>query len=95
MSSKVFSVVVSSFRSESRARSPFPSARRVLPAVALLLLGACGGIADDADPDTDTAEQLLQGGKHRPNGEQLFETAFPATNGRSLRQRARRVASQP
>lgn len=83
MSSKVFSLVVSPFRSGSRTRLPFPSTRRVLPAISLLLLGACGGIADDADPQTESAAQLLKGGHHRPNGEELFETAFPATNGRS------------
>lgn len=83
MSYKVFSFVVSPSGPGSKFRRPFPSARRAWPTISLLALGACGGIADDPDADTATAGQLLRGGKHRPNGEQLFETAFPATNGRS------------
>jgi cytochrome c peroxidase len=62
--------------------------RRVLPAISLLLLGACGGMADDAQSSTASTSQALQGGNgnghgHHPNGAELFQTAFDDTNGRS------------
>jgi cytochrome c peroxidase len=88
VSSKAFSSVVSP--SESKNKSPFPRMRRVLPAISLLALSACGGIADEADTHLGSVAEALQGGNGHghghgrpPSGEQLFETAFEGTNGRS------------
>ena len=99
MSSKVFSLLVSP-SSKSKTSSPFPKMRRMLPAISILALSACGGMADDSAA-TGTLSEALQGGNgngnghgngngnghghgHKPpSGEQLFETAFEGTNGRS------------
>jgi len=48
----------------------------------LLALSACGGAAEDPG-STATSGQSLKGGHHPPDGEELFQTAFPGTNGRS------------
>jgi cytochrome c peroxidase len=53
------------------------------PAIALLALSACGGLSGDGDASPMTAAQALSQGHHPPNGEQLFDQAFPDTNGRS------------
>jgi cytochrome c peroxidase len=97
MSSRVFSVSVS--RSQAielgsrelprtevrrRGRAEFSRTRHLLlPALSLLTLSACGGTADDAEAQaTSVGEQLSA--KHKPlSGEELFDTAFPHTNGRS------------
>jgi hypothetical protein len=61
--------------------------RGVLPALSLLLLSACGGIADEPDAQLGSVVEALGNGNghghHPPSGEDLFETAFAGTNGRS------------
>ena len=86
--SRELSMVVSSSGSESSSKLPLLRARRVLPAISLLLLSACGGMADDAQTSTASTSEALMGGNghghgHHPNGEDLFATAFQGTNGRS------------
>jgi cytochrome c peroxidase len=49
----------------------------------LLALCACGGVAEEPEAQATSAAQLLKGGHHPANGEQLFGTAFSGTNGRS------------
>jgi cytochrome c peroxidase len=86
VSLKASSLVVSSSGAEARIRPAFPGARRVLPAISLLVLGACGGVADEAESNpVSVAAHLGQGNGngHKPDGEQLFGTAFPGTNGRA------------
>jgi len=84
--------------SSSRSNSPMKvfRMRRVLPAISLLALSACGGTPDDFGDDSEvlagSATQALKGGNghgnghghgHRPNGKELFQTAFDDTNDRS------------
>jgi cytochrome c peroxidase len=81
-------MVVSSSGSESSGKLPLLRARRVLPAISLLLLSACGGMADDAQSSTASTSEALMGGNghghgHDPDGQDLFENAFRGTNGRS------------
>jgi len=78
MSSKAMSSGVSSARSE---RMPALARKlRSWPAVPLLVLSACGGVAEE--PGTTSIDEPLYGNRE-PKGEHLFETAFPHTNGRS------------
>jgi cytochrome c peroxidase len=56
---------------------------RALSCWGLLALCACGGVAEDSEAQTTSAGQSLKGGHHPPDGEELFTTAFPGTNGRS------------
>ncbi|HEU4578730.1 MAG TPA: hypothetical protein VFS67_10785 [Polyangiaceae bacterium] len=56
---------------------------RALSCWGALALCACGGIAGEPEAQTTSAGQLLKGGHHHADGEQLFTTAFPGTNGRS------------
>jgi cytochrome c peroxidase len=52
--------------------------------VTLLGLVACGGLTGEEERSTTTAQSLTE--RHHPpgpNGEQLFDQAFPDTNGRS------------
>jgi len=83
MSSKVFASVSSRRWSESRIRSAFPIARCVLPALSWFALSACGATAEEVDTPTESLSQAVKGGHHPPSGEDLFETAFAGTNGRS------------
>jgi cytochrome c peroxidase len=55
-----------------------------LSAAALLVLGACGGLADEPGEAgaISSAQNISQGHRHR-NGERLFDEAFAGTNGRS------------
>ena len=54
-------------------------ARGLLPALSLFALGACEGPVQE--PESTAVAAAV---KHKkPNGEELFETAFPGTNGRS------------
>jgi cytochrome c peroxidase len=58
---------------------------RSLPAITLLGLSACGGLTDEGETSATTTVQSLSE-RHpppKPNGEQLFDEAFPDTNGRS------------
>jgi cytochrome c peroxidase len=49
-----------------------------------LALSACGGLADQEDAGPlSISQSLSQRPHHLPNGKQLFQTAFPNTNGRS------------
>jgi len=69
----------------SRVFSPLRILREVgslaaLPAVSLLALSACGGPADPAPP---IAVAAAAAAKCQPDGQTLFDTAFPGTNGRS------------
>ncbi|MEO8182614.1 MAG: cytochrome c peroxidase, partial [Deltaproteobacteria bacterium] len=50
-------------------------------AVTAFLLSACGGVADEGD--ASSAAQSLSHRPRPPKGEQLFDQAFPDTNGRS------------
>lgn len=83
MSSKVLPLVSSPRSSESRSSSPLPRLRRVLPAMSLLVLSACGGIAEEPEPHLQSVAQPLGHGHQPPSGEDLFDTAFAGTNGRS------------
>jgi cytochrome c peroxidase len=72
----------------SRAAScPIEAPRPLLKSLSLVtLLGlvACGGLTGEEERSTTTAQSLTE--RHhppRPNGEQLFDQAFPDTNGRS------------
>lgn len=77
MSGNAFSFVLSAW-------STSPLVRRALPAIVLLGLSRCGGIADETATGTASVAGSLRGGRpHPPSGQQLFETAFPGTNGRS------------
>jgi cytochrome c peroxidase len=49
----------------------------------VLALCACGGVAEEPEAQTTSAGQSLKRGHHPPDGEELFSTAFPGTNGRS------------
>jgi cytochrome c peroxidase len=55
----------------------------VLPALSLILLSACGGVADEAEVHSESVAASLTRGHHPPSGEDLFETAFSGTNDRS------------
>ena len=84
--SKEVSMVVSSFSSESRIKFRSPRARHISYALSLLALAGCGGIADDSEVNVASTTEALQNGNghgHHPNGEELFDTAFEGTNGRS------------
>jgi cytochrome c peroxidase len=81
MSSKVLPLVPLR-SSESRFRSPLRS-RRVLSALSLLALSACGGLADEGEVHSESVAEALKGGHHPRSGEDLFETPFAGTNGRS------------
>lgn len=79
MPSKGFPLRLSSAEPASRIKSPI----RVLPAIALLSLGACGGVADETETHTMSLAEPLKRGHHPRSGAHLFETAFRGTNGRS------------
>ena len=53
-----------------------------LQAFSLLALGACSGPAND-DPGTGSVTLAVSTNQAAAEGEELFETAFPGTNGRS------------
>jgi cytochrome c5 len=58
------------------------------PIVSLLMLSACGGTADmqELSGVNEAAVSAQESGNengHHPKGDELFETAFPNTNGRS------------
>ena len=88
MSSRAFSCAVS--RSSVGIWS-WAGSRGVLaacPIVSLLMLSACGGTADTQESTAvNTAAVSSQGHGHghgpKPKGDELFETAFDDTNGRS------------
>ena len=69
----------------SRIGSPRPAALGALAALSLLALSACSGAAYEPDElDTESVAAAVSAKKpHKPDGEALFETAFPGTNGRS------------
>jgi cytochrome c peroxidase len=66
----------------SAIRAHFPLIHGWWPAVALMALSGCGGIADEADASATTVEQSLSKGRS-PRGERLFDEPFRNTNGRS------------
>lgn len=74
-----------SFGSESNLAARATPTRRVLrhvlPAISFLALGACGGFADTANGSP--AQDLAPAKVKPPNGEDLFNTPFAGTNGRS------------
>jgi cytochrome c peroxidase len=56
----------------------------VSAAVALFALSACGGVAEESTTSTvSAADSKSNGHHHQPDGEELFDTAFHGTNGRS------------
>jgi cytochrome c peroxidase len=63
------------------ARSPW--LHHCCSALAVLGLSACGGSVEDADSSAITAARALSHGHHPATGEELFDRAFPHTNGRS------------
>lgn len=79
------SIRASSFaRSRSSSELKLPRVKHITPGLslaALIALGGCGSTVDVADSSGLGAEE--QASKPKPNGEQLFETAFDGTNGRS------------
>jgi hypothetical protein len=52
-----------------------------LPAVSLLAFGACGERGNE--PETTAVSAAVSAKKAKPDGEELFNTAFAGTNGRS------------
>ena len=56
---------------------------KALSCLGLLALSACGGLSDDPEAQATSAAQLLKRGHHPLSGEELFQTPFPGTNGRS------------
>jgi cytochrome c peroxidase len=84
-----------SARARSHVPSPFdalsrpPRARSSLAgaaswaAAALLLASGCGGLADEAEPGTQTRSEPLTRGHQPVHGLRLFDSAFAGTNGRS------------
>ncbi len=85
MSSRAPSASAPSFRATPRpSRAIVPRVHRWSPAALLLVLGACGGIADEADGGPLTTSQRLSQSDPPPlGGEQLFARPFEHTNGRS------------
>ena len=87
MSSRAFSCAVS--RSSLGFWSWFSSRPRVLaawPIVSLLTLSACGGTADPQESTAHSEAAVSAQGEangRKPKGDELFETAFQGTNGRS------------
>lgn len=59
------------------------STRIAFQAFSLLALGACSGPAADELGTTGTVSQAVSQNQAAHHGEELFETAFPGTNGRS------------
>ena len=67
---------------------------RALPLISTLSLSACGGFAEEPDASSVGQVELASNGHghgsghghgngHKPDGEELFQTPFPGTNGRS------------
>lgn len=86
MSSRALWTEVSPSRSETRSRIRRSRSLGAWPFVSLLALSACGGAVDE--PDTSPAASTTEAvSLHAPGqvkkGEQLFDTAFADTNGRS------------
>jgi cytochrome c peroxidase len=81
MVSKTLSFGLSSSRAGARSRFPWSRTLGALPALLLLALGACGAEADDVG--TKPVAAAISGANQVKQGETLFETAFPGTNGRS------------
>jgi cytochrome c peroxidase len=84
MSSRGFSSVgLSSGSSAPKARGPLQRTFRALSAISLLAASACGGMAEEPVEvsGTETVAEAIQ--KPKPDGEELFDTAFEGTNGRS------------
>jgi len=63
--------------------SKLRGSRRTWPLVSFVALSACGGFADETPTSPTTTSEALCAKKKPPNGEELFETPFAGTNGRS------------
>lgn len=79
MSSRGFVFVSKDPSLESRSRV-LRRAGQTLSALSLLALSGCGAVSEEFDEGTST---VTEAAKHRPHGEELFDTPFPNTNGRS------------
>jgi len=61
--------------------SKLTRSRHTWPLISFVALSACGGFAEDPSATTSTTTEASC--KKPPNGEELFETPFAGTNGRS------------
>ena len=64
-----------------RSRWALPRTLFSLPAVSLLAFSACGEPVNE--PQTTLVSAAVSAKKAKPDGEELFDTAFAGTNGRS------------
>jgi cytochrome c peroxidase len=64
-------------------RSPSRRAWPVVSVVSVVALSACGGFVEETDTSATTRSEASSAKKKPPNGEELFETPFAGTNGRS------------